>query len=503
MRKNIPTVEGVKTRFICSIAAPEGVNTELTGFVKVGGICLPMLPGATGELVAPGTPCGEYLYELRCGGAAVMWGNLCARPSAFPVTPDATAVKVEATVSGEAAVGVNIHLLDAPPGEKGERGEPGPQGEKGDTGAQGPQGEKGETGEQGPQGEKGDKGEQGPQGEKGNTGEQGPQGEKGDAFKFSDLTEEQRAELAQPALDALTEERETVVELAASGGGKHFGVGNYALIGGARVPGGSLLRVIVTVIPRKDTADGKTDIPTLVLEQRTTAEVGWREVGRSAVQAGEEKFEDIASPLPVWEFTGCELTAGQDLRIRFEDEAGAEKDCLIYALGGAEEGCGVDDNDTDSELSGWLAQTRFYVLRLAEKYAAVTALAEHAANAALHVSAEERVAWTEGVPQPYAPALPEVLRSHAVYDLGELTGAVDLTGLTFEADDTVVQTCELWFITGIDSVPEVSWPMAAIWPDEVGQTAPTGLNTGTAYRFALRREPGGTLIISRAYEYSV
>ena len=262
MRKNIPTVEGVKTRFLCRIAAPDGVNTELAGFVKVGGICLPMLPGATGELVAPGTPCGEYLYELRCGGAVVLWGNLCARASAFPVTPDATAVKVEATVSGEVAVGVNIHLLDAPPGEKGERGEPGPQGEKGETGAQGPQGEKGETGEQGPQGE-----------------------------------------------------------------------------------------------------------------------------------------------------------------------------------------------------SGQL--------------------------------------------QPYATALPEVLRGNAVYDLGELTGAADLSAMAFAEDNTVVQTCELWFTTGVDSVPEVSWPRAAIWPDEVGQSAPTGLNTGTAYRFALRREPGGNFIITRAYEYSL
>ncbi len=105
--------------------------------------------------------------------------------------------------------------------------------------------------------------------------------------------------------------------------------------------------------------------------------------------------------------------------------------------------------------------------------------------------------------QPYATALPEVLLGNAVYDLGELTGAVDLSAMTFAGDNTVVQTCELWFITGIDSVPEVSWPMAAIWPDEVGQTAPVGLNTGTAYRFALRREPGGNFIITRAYEYSL
>ena len=264
MRKNIPTVEGVKTRFLCRIDAPEGMNTELTGFVKVGGMSLPMLPGGTGELVAPGMPCGEYLYELRCGGAVVIWGNLCVRGSAFPVTPDATAVRVETKISADAVVVVNVSLLDAPPGEKGETGERGPQGEKGETGERGPQGEKGETGERGPQGEKGE--------------------------------------------------------------------------------------------------------------------------------------------------------------------------------------------------SGQL--------------------------------------------QPYATVLPEVLRGNAVYNLGELTAAVDLAGLAFMADDSVVQTCELWFSTG-EAAPEVSWPESAIWPDEEGQTAPAVLGAGMAYRFALRREPGGNLIITRAYEYTI
>ena len=282
MRKNIPTIEGVKTRFLCRIDAPEGMNTELTGFVKVGGMSLPMLPGGTGELVAPGMPCGEYLYELRCGGAVVIWGNLCVRGSAFPVTPDATAINVETSISADAVVAVNVSLMDAPPGEKGETGERGPQGEKGETGERGPQGE------QGPQGEKGDTGAQGPQGEKGETGERGPQGEKGE--------------------------------------------------------------------------------------------------------------------------------------------------------------------------SGQL--------------------------------------------QPYATVLPDVLRGNAVYNLGELTGAVDLAGLAFAEDDSVVQTCELWFSTG-ETAPEVSWPESAIWPDEGGQTAPAVLGAGMAYRFALRREPGGNLIITRAYEYTI
>ena len=89
-----------------------------------------------------------------------------------------------------------------------------------------------------------------------------------------------------------------------------------------------------------------------------------------------------------------------------------------------------------------------------------------------------------------------------VYDLGELPPAVDFSALSFTADDSVVQTCELWFSTG-EKAPQVSWPDGAIWPDEEGQTAPADLQTGTAYRFALRREPGGNLIITRAYEYTI
>ena len=348
MRKNIPTVEGVKTRFLCRIDAPEGMNTELTGFVKVGGMSLPMLPGGTGELVAPGMPCGEYLYELRCGGAVVIWGNLCVRGSAFPVTPDATAVRVETKISADAVVVVNVSLLDAPPGEKGETGERGPQGEKGETGERGPQGEKGETGERGPQGEKGETGEQGPQGEKGEPGAQGPQGEKGET--------------------------------------------------GAQGPQG--------------------------------------EKGETGAQGPQgEKGE-----------TGAQGPQGE------KGETGAQ------GPQGEKGETGERGPQGEKGESGQL--------------------------------------------QPYATVLPEVLRGNAVYNLGELTAAVDLAGLAFMADDSVVQTCELWFSTG-EAAPEVSWPESAIWPDEEGQTAPAVLGAGMAYRFALRREPGGNLIITRAYEYTI
>ena len=140
MHKNLPTVEGVKTRFLCSITADEGTNTTLAGYVKVGGESLPMTAGGENELVAPATPAGDYLYELRAGGAVVLWGHLCARPSAFPTAADATAIDVAAEISKDTAIAVSIILQEGPQGpkgEKGEQGEPGPQGEPGATGLPG------------------------------------------------------------------------------------------------------------------------------------------------------------------------------------------------------------------------------------------------------------------------------------------------------------------------------------------------------------------------------
>ena len=158
MHKNLPTVEGVKTRFLCSITADEGTNTTLAGYVKVGGESLPMTAGGENELVAPATPAGDYLYELRAGGAVVLWGHLCARPSAFPTAADATAIDVAAEISKDTAIAVSIILQEGPQGPKGE---PGDIGAMGPQGPQGPKGDTGATGPQGPQGPKGDKGDPG------------------------------------------------------------------------------------------------------------------------------------------------------------------------------------------------------------------------------------------------------------------------------------------------------------------------------------------------------
>jgi len=68
------------------------------------------------------------------------------------------------------------------PGEKGERGDPGPAGLQGPAGVAGAPGQQGEPGPQGVEGRPGDPGEPGPVGESGPAGEPGvtgPQGEPG------------------------------------------------------------------------------------------------------------------------------------------------------------------------------------------------------------------------------------------------------------------------------------------------------------------------------------
>ena len=82
---------------------------------------------------------------------------------------------------------------------KGEVGQTGPQGPAGPRGPQGPtgaKGEKGDQGEQGPRGFTGEQGANGIQGPRGETGPRGAKGDKGDPLKYTDLTQDQKQEMA-------------------------------------------------------------------------------------------------------------------------------------------------------------------------------------------------------------------------------------------------------------------------------------------------------------------
>lgn len=116
---------------------------------------------------------------------------------------------------------------------------------------------------------------------------------------------------------------------------------------------------------------------------------------------------------------------------------------------------------------------------------------------------EVDVTMTEGTPGRdayelrYAQFVPSVLASAYVYDLGVMSADVDLSGLSFAESANTVQTAELWLSCG-STVYGVTWPSSAVW-----LTAEPALESGTAYRFAVRQEPSGKLVISAAYEYTV
>ena len=106
--------------------------------------------------------------------------------------------------------------------------------------------------------------------------------------------------------------------------------------------------------------------------------------------------------------------------------------------------------------------------------------------------------------QIYLPAtIPSVMVSGRVYDLGVINSNQDLSAITFKSASGYVQTCEIWMETG-DTGYSLTWPAGAVWPDSQNGVAPSfALPGNTRYRFAVRNEGNGTMVITKAYEYSV
>lgn len=106
--------------------------------------------------------------------------------------------------------------------------------------------------------------------------------------------------------------------------------------------------------------------------------------------------------------------------------------------------------------------------------------------------------------QIYLPAtIPSVMVSGRVYDLGVINSNQDLSAIAFKPAPGYVQTCEIWMETG-DTGYSVTWPVVSIWPDEPNGVAPSFvLPVNKRYRFAVRNEGSGAMVITKAYEYSV
>ena len=107
--------------------------------------------------------------------------------------------------------------------------------------------------------------------------------------------------------------------------------------------------------------------------------------------------------------------------------------------------------------------------------------------------------------QIYLPAtIPSEMVSGRVYDLGVINSNQDLSAIAFNSAPGYVQTCEIWMGTGDGATGyTVTWPVDSIWPDEAAGIAMETLAANTTYRFVVRQEPSGKLIINCAYYYSV
>lgn len=104
---------------------------------------------------------------------------------------------------------------------------------------------------------------------------------------------------------------------------------------------------------------------------------------------------------------------------------------------------------------------------------------------------------------PVSAGIPGILESNKVYDLGSITTSPNLSTIQFSDTSLFVQTCEIWITAAATSIIPI-WPADSIWPEETNQTAPeTSLVNATAYRFIVRREHDGKLIISLSYSYSI
>ncbi len=93
------------------------------------------------------------------------------------------------------------------------------------------------------------------------------------------------------------------------------------------------------------------------------------------------------------------------------------------------------------------------------------------------------------------------LLDSVVRDLG-LINDITITGFSITAVDDRVATAELWLTTG-DTAPSITWPADAVWLDGTSTGSAPSLEADTNYRFALREEPNGRIIMNLAYSYPV
>ena len=101
---------------------------------------------------------------------------------------------------------------------------------------------------------------------------------------------------------------------------------------------------------------------------------------------------------------------------------------------------------------------------------------------------------------PYQNEMPEFLDNGRVYDFGVLNDDLDLRDLSFNGDNTIIQTCEIWFTTATD-VKSILWSDSVYWIDYDDGLMPT-LLPNMKYRICVRKEIDD-IVASISYTYPV
>lgn len=115
--------EGQQGRLVFTITAPPGTDTTLRGAVFADPkelVPLPMVAEGENALLIPTTQAGYHHYEVRAGGATILYGVLRTLPSPL-VPPGAAGWDIDVDMTQELPH-VDVGLLQGPQGPQGEPG---------------------------------------------------------------------------------------------------------------------------------------------------------------------------------------------------------------------------------------------------------------------------------------------------------------------------------------------------------------------------------------------
>ena len=101
---------------------------------------------------------------------------------------------------------------------------------------------------------------------------------------------------------------------------------------------------------------------------------------------------------------------------------------------------------------------------------------------------------------PVYNIIPTIVSNGAIYNVGVIESDLNLSGITFDGDNTLVQSCEIWFTTGA-TIYNITWPDNVYWIDYDNGLMPT-LLPNIKYRIVLRREIDD-VIASISHYYAV